>query len=120
MISKFHAIVFTLLTAMVLFPTKGFTGDTPPADPPKEEGESKKFKDPIDRRIFEFAKRIERGVEDGQLNKNEQTSLEKELDGLSKKLERYRSDDNFTGAERKTIEQDLNRLDKKIRREKHD
>ncbi len=71
-------------------------------------------------RIQEAHKRIDRGVDQGTLTRQEEKSLRGELNGILRKIDRMKDDGRLNPKERDIIHRDLERLNKHITREKRD
>ncbi len=71
-------------------------------------------------RIQEAHERIDRGVEQGSLTRQEEKSLRGELNGILRKIDRMKEDGHLSPKERDIITRDLDRLNKHITREKRD
>jgi hypothetical protein len=71
-------------------------------------------------RIQDAHKRIDRGVEQGSLTRQEEKSLRGELNGILRKIDRMKEDGHLSPKERDIINRDLDRLNKHITREKRD
>ena len=74
----------------------------------------------IDQRQENQERRIEQGVQSGQLNKKEERRLEKGQARVQKAENKAMADGKVTKKERKKIEKMQDRQSKKIAREKHD
>jgi len=74
----------------------------------------------IDQRKAQQQKRIEQGVESGQLTSKEAANLQKGQKKVQKMEDRALKDGTMTPKERERIEREQNKQDKKIYREKHD
>jgi hypothetical protein len=71
-------------------------------------------------RVHDAKARIERGIEQGSLTRQEARGLHKELDGILYKIDRMKDDGRLSPKERDIINRDLDRLNKHITREKRD
>lgn len=71
-------------------------------------------------KIQESKTKIDRGVEQGSLNRQEAGKLNEELNNILYKIDRMKSDGQLSQGERDNINNDLNRLDRDIFKEKHD
>jgi polyhydroxyalkanoate synthesis regulator phasin len=71
-------------------------------------------------RIQEARQKIDRGVEQGTLNRHEAGRLNEELGAILNKIDRMKSDGQLSPGERDNINNDLTRLDRDIFKEKHD
>ena len=71
-------------------------------------------------RIQEARRKIDRGVEQGALNRHEAGKLNEELGTILYKIDRMKADGQLSQGERDNINNDLNRLDRDIFKEKHD
>ena len=74
----------------------------------------------IDQRQENQERRIEKGVQSGQLNKKEAARLEKGQARVQKMEDKAMADGKMTKKEKKKIEHAQNQQSKKIYREKHD
>lgn len=74
----------------------------------------------IDQRQEMQQKRIEQGVQSGQLTSKEAANLEKGQAKVQKMENRATKDGTLTPKERARIEREQDKQDKKIYREKHD
>lgn len=74
----------------------------------------------IDQRQANQQKRIDQGVQSGQLNQKEAARLEKGQAHVQKKEDKAMADGKVTKKERARIEHAQDVQSKKIRREKHD
>ncbi len=74
----------------------------------------------IDQRKEQQQKRIEQGVQSGQLTSKEAERLQKGQKKVEKMENRALKDGTLTPKERDRIEREQNKQDKKIYREKHD
>ena len=75
----------------------------------------------INRRQAKQQKRIDQGVQSGQLTEKEANKLEKQQESIARQEERMReSGGKFTAKERAVITQRQNRASRKIYRQKHD
>jgi polyhydroxyalkanoate synthesis regulator phasin len=71
-------------------------------------------------RIQESRQKIDRGIEQGTLNRQEASRLNEELGNILDKIDRMKADGQFSQGERDSINSDLDRLDRDISREKRD
>jgi septal ring factor EnvC (AmiA/AmiB activator) len=71
-------------------------------------------------RIQESKQKIERGVAQGTLNRNEARRLNKELGRILNKIDRMKADGRLSQRDRDKINRDLDRLDRDIYKEKRD
>jgi hypothetical protein len=71
-------------------------------------------------RIQEAHERIDRGVDQGTLTRQEEKSLRRELNGILRKIDRMKDDGRLSPKERDIIHRDLERLNRHITREKRD
>ena len=74
----------------------------------------------IDQRQEKQEKRIEKGVQSGELNKKEEKRLEKGQAHVQKMEDKAVADGKVTKKEKKKIEHAQDQQSKKIHREKHD
>ena len=79
------------------------------------------FADNIKKREKRQQKRINEGVESGELTKKEALKLEKKEAELHRKIKKDRKDGGgLTGKERAKIHQKQNKLSRQIAKQKHD
>ena len=71
-------------------------------------------------RIQASKQKIEQGIEQGALNRQEARKLNKELGKILQKIDRMKADGGLSQGERNKINRDLDRLDRDIFKEKHD
>jgi ribosome assembly protein YihI (activator of Der GTPase) len=71
-------------------------------------------------RIQEAKQKINRGVEQGTLDRREAGKLNDELGAILYKIDRMKADGQLSQGERDQINNDLSRLDRDIFKEKHD
>ena len=71
-------------------------------------------------RIQESRQKIEKGIEQGTLNRHEADRLNAELGTILNKIDRMKEDGHLSQGERDSIIVDLDRLDRDIFKEKHD
>jgi peptidoglycan hydrolase CwlO-like protein len=71
-------------------------------------------------RIQASKQKIEQGIEQGSLNRNEARRLNKELAKILGKIDRMKSDGRISQGERNKINRDLDKLDRDIFKEKRD
>lgn len=64
--------------------------------------------------------KIENGIKQGSLTKNEADQLHRNLDEVLRKIEHMKSDGALVPKERNEINRDLDKLEKRIFKEKHD
>lgn len=74
----------------------------------------------IDKRMERQDKRIEKGVETGQLTPREAARLEKRQDKIQSDVDKAKADGVVTNQERRQIHRELDRSSGAIYREKHD
>jgi septal ring factor EnvC (AmiA/AmiB activator) len=74
----------------------------------------------IDRRVDEMHKRINQGVQSGELTQQEAAGLRQELNDIRKDEARMRADGRLTRPEIDRLNGELDRLSRDIYREKHD
>jgi hypothetical protein len=70
--------------------------------------------------IHDSKGRIERGITEGSLTRQEARSLNRELEGILHKIDRMKDDGRISPREREIIQRDIDRLNKQISREKRD
>ena len=71
-------------------------------------------------RIQASKQKIDQGIDQGSLNRNEARRLNKELGKILQKIDRMKADGSLSQGERNRINRDLDRLDRDIFTEKHD
>jgi septal ring factor EnvC (AmiA/AmiB activator) len=71
-------------------------------------------------RIQASKQKIEQGIEQGTLNRQEARKLNKELGKILNKIDRMKADGRLSQGERDKINRDLDRLDRDIFKEKRD
>ena len=71
-------------------------------------------------RIQASKQKIDQGIEQGTLNRQEARKLNKELGKILNKIDRMKADGRISQGERERIKRDLDRLDSDIFKEKHD
>lgn len=74
----------------------------------------------IDKRMDNQQRRIDKGVESGQLTPREANRLERRQDRIQGDIDQAKSDGVVTGQERRQINRELNRSSGAIARQKHD
>jgi hypothetical protein len=74
----------------------------------------------IDQRQVNQQKRIDQGVQSGQLTEKEAKKLNKQQERISKKEARMKADGNLTKKERAKLKKEQDKASKKIYQEKHD
>jgi hypothetical protein len=74
----------------------------------------------IHERMDQMERRIERGVENGSLNRHEARDLRGDLHRIKEREARMRADGHLDRRERERLDHDLDRLDRQISREKRD
>ena len=78
------------------------------------------FASDIDRRVNEMHKRIDQGIQSGQLTRQEAAQLKQELNNIRRDEARMKADGKLTKYEIDRLNRELDRLSKDIYREKHD
>ena len=73
----------------------------------------------IDERIDHMERRIERGVDNGSLNRHEARDLRGQLRRIKNREARMRADGRLDHRERERLQNDVDRLDRHISRGKH-
>ena len=75
----------------------------------------------IHQREVDQRKRIEQGVDTGQLTRGEQKSLNRQERGLNREVRGMRAQDNghLTAQDRRTLHQQQNQESRRIARDKH-
>ena len=71
-------------------------------------------------RIQESKQKIDQGIAQGTLNRNEARRLNKELGRILNKIDRMKADGRLSQRDRDKINRDLDRLDRDIYKEKRD
>jgi hypothetical protein len=99
-------VILAVICAVVLFGTVAMVY--------AERGD---WRGDIRTRIHDAKGKIERGIEQGSLTRQEARGLNKELDGILHKIDRMK-DDGLSRREREIITKDLDKLDRNIAREK--
>jgi len=102
-------MLFTVVCAVMLLGTAAL-GYADPGD----------WRGGIRTRIQEAHNRIDRGVDEGSLTRQEEKSLRRELTGILRKIDRMKDDGHLSPKERDMINRDLDRLNRHITREKRD
>jgi peptidoglycan hydrolase CwlO-like protein len=74
----------------------------------------------IDQRQANQQKRIDQGIQSGQLTEKEAKKLNKQQERISKKEARMKADGNLTKKERAKLKKEQDKASKKIYQEKHD
>jgi septal ring factor EnvC (AmiA/AmiB activator) len=74
----------------------------------------------VDQKQADQQRRIQQGVESGQLTPKEARHLQKEVARLRAKEARMKADGRVTPQERAKLQKELDGLDRKIYRQKHD
>lgn len=74
----------------------------------------------LDQRERNQEKRINEGVSNGSLTKEEAQALRKEQEKIRNKKQKMKKDGKLTNEERKELNRDLNVSSKSIYKEKHD
>ncbi len=103
------SLLISVLAALAL---PVFAQTAPAKDPAATPG--------IDKRQAEQQKRIDQGVQSGQLTSKEAARLEKGQERVQKMEDKAKADGNVTKQERARIEQAQNTQSRHIAKEKHD
>ncbi|MBI5027211.1 MAG: hypothetical protein HZC12_10905 [Nitrospirae bacterium] len=74
----------------------------------------------VQERMENQERRIDQGIESGQLTPREAGRLEAEQARITQKEQRFKSDGRLTKRERAILHRDLDRASRHIYREKHD
>jgi hypothetical protein len=74
----------------------------------------------VDKRQEIQQKRIDQGVQSGELNKRETTRLERHQTGIDKMEDKAKADGTVTKKERATLQHAQNNESQRIYRQKHD
>jgi hypothetical protein len=101
-------IVTVLATASLSIPALAQTSPDPNATPG------------IDKRLENQDKRIQKGVETGQLTPREAARMEKRQDKIQSDVDKAKADGVVTAQERRQLHRELDRSSGAIYREKHD
>lgn len=74
----------------------------------------------VDQRQVKQQKRIDQGVQSGQLTEKEAKKLDKQQDRIEKKEAKMKEDGKLTKKEREKLKKEQDKASKKIYKEKHD
>lgn len=77
------------------------------------------FADSIDQRVRHAHERIERGIQSGQLNRNEAHSLKRQFHQIREDEARMRADGRLSHHERERLHRELDHLERRISHLKH-